>query len=71
MFFADVGPDHGVDDNGYNWEDFDYVTDYGSPEEAARLDGRIYGPELAHYLQNQGKSTVRWRLRLMSREVGQ
>jgi len=71
MFFADVGPDHGVDENGYTWEDFDYVTDYGTPEEAARLYGRIYGPQVAHHLQDRGKSAVHWRLRLLSRQVDQ
>ena len=69
MFFADVGPDRGVDDEGYSWEDFDYVTDYGTPEEAARLYGRIYGPQVSQRLQDQGKSTVHWRLRLLSHQV--
>lgn len=69
MFFADVGPDQGVDEKGYSWEDFDYVTDYGTPEKAARLYGRIYGPQVADHLQGQAKSTVHWRLRLLSRQV--
>ncbi len=36
LFYADIGPGHGVDAEGYSWEDFDYVADYGSPDEAAR-----------------------------------
>jgi hypothetical protein len=69
MFFADAGPGDGVDTDGYSWEDFDYVADYGTPEEAARLYGRIYGPQVGQHLQDQRKSTVHWRLRLLSRQV--
>lgn len=69
MFFAEAGPGHGVDENGYSWEDFDYVTDYGSAEEVARLYGRIYGPEVADHLRERQQSTLRWRLRLLSRQV--
>ena len=70
LFFGDIGPDRGVDAEGYRWEDFDYVADYGSPDEAARLYGRIYGPQIGQHLQEEKKSTVHWRLRLLSRQVG-
>ena len=69
LFFADSGPDHGVDEKGYGWSDFDYVAEYRTPEEAARLYGRIYGPQVGDYLKEQGKSAIRWRLRLLSRQV--
>ncbi len=69
LFFAGSGPDHGVDEKGYGWSDFDYVAEYRTPEEAARLYGRIYGPQVGDYLNERGKSAIRWRLRLLSRQV--
>jgi len=69
LFFGDSDQDHGVDEKGYHWIDFDYVADYGTPEEAARLLGRVYGPQVGHHLEEQKMSTVRWRLRLSSRSI--
>jgi len=33
------------------------------------LYGRIYGPPIGQHLQEKEKSTVHWRLRLLSRQV--
>ncbi len=46
------------------YHDVDYVADYGSTDEAGKIWGRIYGPAAEAYLRDNGKSAVRYRLRI-------
>lgn len=50
--------------SGVRVHDFTYVADYGDPDEAAAILGRIYGPLASQYMRDQDRSTLAWRLRI-------
>ncbi len=48
---------------------FDHVADYGTPDEAAAIFGRLFGPATAAYLREREQSTVWSRLAIYSARV--
>ena len=44
--------------------DFTYTADYGSPEEAAAIFGRIFGPKIGDYFTDRNQATNWSRLRI-------
>jgi SAM-dependent methyltransferase len=51
-------------DNALHVHDFTYTADYGTPEEAAAIFGRLFGPNAQRYLRERRRSTVWSRLRI-------
>ncbi len=54
---------------GVRVHDFTYVADYGDPDEAAAILGRIYGPLASQYMRDRAQSTLAWRLRIYYGQV--
>ncbi len=50
--------------SGVRAHDFTYIADYGDPDEAAAILGRIYGPLASQYMRDRDQSTLAWRLRI-------
>ena len=61
---AEEWPDVNLADGVLHAHDFTYTAQYGSPEEAAAIFGRLFGPRSARYLWDRGQSTVWSRLRI-------
>jgi SAM-dependent methyltransferase len=55
---------NGIPVDGMRIHDFTYVNDYGDPNEAAAILGRIYGPEAEDFTRDNGKSSFVQRLRI-------
>lgn len=60
---------NGIPVNGMRIHDFTYVDDYGDPNEAAAILGRIYGPEAEKHVRDNRKSSVSRRLRIYYGQV--
>jgi len=45
--------------------DFTYLADYHSPAEAAAIIGRLFGPKARQYMEEGGRSSLAWRLRIV------
>jgi SAM-dependent methyltransferase len=55
---------NGIPVKGMRIHDFTYVDDYGDPNEAASILGRIYGPEAEKHIRDHRRSSVARRLRI-------
>lgn len=55
--------------SGVRVHDFTYTADYGDPEEAAAILGRLYGPLASQYMRDRDQSTLAWRLRIYYGQV--
>jgi ubiquinone/menaquinone biosynthesis C-methylase UbiE len=55
---------NGIPVEGMRMHDFTYVDDYGDPNEAASILGRIYGPAAEEHIRENRKSSVARRLRI-------
>ncbi len=44
--------------------DFTFISDYGDPQEAAAIFGRLYGPRAKQYFLDRKQSYFVWRLRI-------
>lgn len=56
--------------SGVHDHDFTYVASYDSPEEAAAMCGRIYGPAVRAYMAGRNQRTVAWSLRITWARLG-
>lgn len=57
-------PDVRLADGVLRARDFTYTADYGSPEEAAAIFGRIFGPKIGDYFTDRNQATNWSRLRI-------
>jgi len=64
-----VRPDIRLIDDAIDVHEFDHVADYGTPEEAAAILGRLFGPSTAAYLRERKQSTVWSRLAIYSARI--
>jgi SAM-dependent methyltransferase len=64
-----IRPDIRFVDDAIDIHAFDYVAEYGSPDEAAAIFGRLFGPATAAYLRERQQSTVWSRLAIYSARV--
>jgi ubiquinone/menaquinone biosynthesis C-methylase UbiE len=49
--------------------EFTYTADYPDPLEAAAIIGRLYGPQARHYMLDNRRSGVSWRLRVCLSQI--
>jgi SAM-dependent methyltransferase len=49
--------------------DFTCLVDYGTPQEAAAIAGRLYGPRAKRYFFDRQQATFAWRLRIEAGRV--
>jgi SAM-dependent methyltransferase len=61
---ASEWPDVDLADGGLHAHDFTATAEYGSPEEAAAILGRLFGPATARYLTERRQSSTWSRLRI-------
>lgn len=64
-----IRPDIRFVDDAIDVYAFDSVAEYGSPDEAAAIFGRLFGPLTAAYLRERQQSTVWSRLAIYSARV--
>ena len=64
-----IRPDIRFVDDAVDIHAFDYVAEYGSPDEAAAIFGRLFGPTSAAYLRERQQSTVWSRVAIFSARV--
>ena len=61
---ASVWPDVQLVGGVIHVHDFTYIAEYGQPDEAAAIYGRLFGPRAAQYLRSRNQSAVWSRLRI-------
>jgi SAM-dependent methyltransferase len=64
-----VRPDIRFVDDAIDVYAFDHVADYGNPDDAAAIFGRLFGPATAAHLRERQQSTVWSRLAIYSARV--
>jgi ubiquinone/menaquinone biosynthesis C-methylase UbiE len=50
-------------DLGFMFKDWDIIHDYGTADNAIRIYGFIFGPKAIAYLEQTGRTTIRFRMR--------
>jgi ubiquinone/menaquinone biosynthesis C-methylase UbiE len=53
-----------VQENGFSFEDFESVQEYGTIENIVETYGFIFGHKAIEHLKNTGKTSIRWTFRM-------